>query len=1073
MHTGGHMAFKRFAYFVAWMLLTIPIAFAQSTVVSGNITDPGGNVWINATVTAQFAPTPNTPGPYSWVGGALVQQPAPVQSDNSGNFTITLPSNNAIVPSGSSWIFIISPNATQAAATANIALSGGTLNIIPIITASGGWPTGNVPGTFVNKVYNTTQVGTVPLNVGAIVYNTTLQELEFWNGSSWAAIGTGGGGSGSVLASPQFQIAFYPTAGSVTTVQGSAKATTDGNGNVRFLSTNGNPDAYESQTNPTSNNGIFNALQSGNTIVVAGQDYPITEYESYGGNCNAPEFFTGFFILRDCGFADNTAMISNRPLSSGRLDYNSWVNNFPPYIYNKNVRLNNADGYLQSVGGYVDAYIAGCCSPPSNGFSQNQVQWRIMNMQDLTGGISGEQAHVGTKYAPGDFHLLELDASFDGNTQTNSDEGGAIERTRAIVDNFPFFGTLTTNVAAGNNVFPITPDSNSIYSGTDKIMIDATKRIAVVQVSAIAGGNFPNPETLTIPNTTFTPDLKCLVTSTVSVDGKIKGGTTSTTFGIGSCINTASGQSFPVANNLALPLCIATIENVQSVKVTAATSSSVTALLNVGVEVGDPIYQGPQACIGASIDANHFGAYSNITRIAGCPASHSCDLISINSGFWTSGTNGAFNTFSLANGVTMTRDGAGHVSVPITFADTAGLFYGANINVTSASVSNFNGVHKVLTDDGVSPISTITWADSGSAGTATTSALSYFVAGNGVQANQLSLYPAVTIVQPQNPTTRDLDGTQVTQEHGWSGSIGDEMLSSPGDQASYTVHHTTSSDLIPISPSFAHAIDNQLQIIDPCPFCSYTEVQLQDNNGGCADFIGCGGTKLPSFTLFKIAQSSAPIVSGFFDLAFTPSGSDPFITRIFACGIYPCSSPFSKFSVLELPGISGTANFVEVYHPDLIAMDTTFGGGELYLSPTVDRVRAGNSTAFTEIQSGFNGAILDTINSSGHSTLTVFPTLTTLAQCDSAFVVCTHMTQTNTSFAFDAPIAVSGTGAGYITYGPGTFAALVTAGTCTSGIEGRISAINDSTTTTAGATIAGGGTGHVMAYCNGTNYIVL
>lgn len=43
---------------------------------------------------------------------------------------------------------------------------------------------------------------------------------------------------------------------------------------------------------------------------------------------------------------------------------------------------------------------------------------------------------------------------------------------------------------------------------------------------------------------------------------------------------------------------------------------------------------------------------------------------------------------------------------------------------------------------------------------------------------------------------------------------------------------------------------------------------------------------------------------------------------------------------------------------------------------------------------------------------------------------------------------------------------------CASGLEGGLAPLSDSTTATPGATITGGGTAHVLAYCNGTNWTV-
>jgi hypothetical protein len=53
--------------------------------------------------------------------------------------------------------------------------------------------------------------------------------------------------------------------------------------------------------------------------------------------------------------------------------------------------------------------------------------------------------------------------------------------------------------------------------------------------------------------------------------------------------------------------------------------------------------------------------------------------------------------------------------------------------------------------------------------------------------------------------------------------------------------------------------------------------------------------------------------------------------------------------------------------------------------------------------------------------------------------------------------------------GGGAFATLPT---CTSGIEGTLSHVTDSTTNTWGATITGGSTNHVLAYCDGSAWTV-
>lgn len=55
---------------------------------------------------------------------------------------------------------------------------------------------------------------------------------------------------------------------------------------------------------------------------------------------------------------------------------------------------------------------------------------------------------------------------------------------------------------------------------------------------------------------------------------------------------------------------------------------------------------------------------------------------------------------------------------------------------------------------------------------------------------------------------------------------------------------------------------------------------------------------------------------------------------------------------------------------------------------------------------------------------------------------------------------------------PSTYATLIASYPCASGIEGYNASVTDSNTNTWGATVAGSGSFHVKAYCNGTNWVV-
>lgn len=847
---------------------------------------------------------------------------------------------------------------------------------------------------------------------------------------------------------------------------GTTKAVTDAAGNLQLPSLNGMLDAYMSQTTPTSNNGIFNALQVQNTNVVAGPNYPITEFQSYTAGPRGPMFDTGFAGFPAPGTAAGTILYDMRPITGGWMDHNVLpASIFPPMHLFTVFQDDNPDGY-DGYNPWAYQYKRQCCGMQSNGFSQQASQWLTYTMQDQVGGINGAISIEDTKFGPGDVHALQLILNNNGNTNTESDEGGAGIREVVQVQNAAYQATVNTTAAPGTNLISATPvsGSSSIFPGEDKLLSDVSVSLGGCLASAFTTGGFPTPNTFTCPNLTFTPDLKCAITQNVNVNGHIKGGTTSATFTIGSCINTVSGQAFPLANNANFPACIVSRENIQSVKVTASSSSSVTAALYISVDNGGWLYQGPQACSSGDLLANSFNTYAHITRVLGCPSAHACDNVSIGGGQWTTPFNASFSLSNLPSGVTMVRDGAGHVSVNLGFQDTTGFFLNAKFTVTSTN-GTFAGLHQVLTDDGANP-TTITWADAGGAATATTNANDYFLAANGQVANSIVIFPATTIVQAENPTTKQVDGTIVVQEHGWPATAGHSLYSGAGDQLSNTLIHGTSQDIVP-SATNAAGIFWEGQVIDPGPGRSIFRVQLEDNNGitSPTDFIGDGGTKPPSLIVMDIA--GAPIVNDYFDFS-APHGA---FLRINDCGIFPCTSPFSAYTIMSLTSFGGTGSFLQQFHPNVDSLDTTFGGGEFLLSPSVNRIRAGGSTYFTDVEVGNAGFIASTVGSgSANGVLSVLPFEIVQAMLVSGSPVNTT-TMTTVATVFDHPvIAPSGQfGA------PTTYAVLNAAIPCSGTTVGTIAAITDPSTLTWGANVTGGGGGgtYAVVTCNGSNYTVV
>lgn len=175
------------------LLIISSLGHAQSTVVSGTVTDNLGQVWSNGSITAVFYGTPGYPPPFNWSGGSYNPYPPTVTLSPTGTFSISLPSNNAIAPGGSQWTFTVCPNATFTCASVNIPLTTSTLNISSNLTAAIGSTIIQpiVQPTPVNSAYGNSEVKTPPA-WGHLYFDSTLKALKVWNGIAWVQLATGG-----------------------------------------------------------------------------------------------------------------------------------------------------------------------------------------------------------------------------------------------------------------------------------------------------------------------------------------------------------------------------------------------------------------------------------------------------------------------------------------------------------------------------------------------------------------------------------------------------------------------------------------------------------------------------------------------------------------------------------------------------------------------------------------------------------------------------------------------------------------------------------------------------------------
>jgi hypothetical protein len=88
------------------------IARGQATTVSGTIVDLGGQAWAQGTYTFTFRVAPSNPAStYYWNGAplTLAQQTIAGHMDNTGSFSVSVPSNTSITPAQSTWDIQVCP----------------------------------------------------------------------------------------------------------------------------------------------------------------------------------------------------------------------------------------------------------------------------------------------------------------------------------------------------------------------------------------------------------------------------------------------------------------------------------------------------------------------------------------------------------------------------------------------------------------------------------------------------------------------------------------------------------------------------------------------------------------------------------------------------------------------------------------------------------------------------------------------------------------------------------------------------------------------------------------------------
>jgi len=169
------------------LVLLCIAAHAQMTTVSATITDSTSQVWFGGTYQIIWTPSPGYQGPYYKTGcGQDGSQFTPQQYtgtfDGSGHFSISIPDNNCITPSGTQWTFVLCAQTVAKCSQLKRTVTGATedftsdfsANVTPPVFATG----------LISYGYSTAEVQPIPLP-GGFFFNVTTGCQDVWNGMNW------------------------------------------------------------------------------------------------------------------------------------------------------------------------------------------------------------------------------------------------------------------------------------------------------------------------------------------------------------------------------------------------------------------------------------------------------------------------------------------------------------------------------------------------------------------------------------------------------------------------------------------------------------------------------------------------------------------------------------------------------------------------------------------------------------------------------------------------------------------------------------------------------------------------
>lgn len=211
--SGNGLNAKLVRFFPLLLLLIAPGLRAQTTLVSGAITDSGAQAWTNGTYSFTFLPSPSNPtGNYFQNGVAFNKNQVISGSlDGTGSLTsIAVPDNKTITPAGSQWTVQVCPAATQTNGCflVNLTITGASQSITSSVVPP---PVQvNMQAAPFYSAYQDSEI--FGARVGQSYFNLTTGNVRAcaFPACAWTNVG-GVGGSGTVSCTTSGGIGFGTT----------------------------------------------------------------------------------------------------------------------------------------------------------------------------------------------------------------------------------------------------------------------------------------------------------------------------------------------------------------------------------------------------------------------------------------------------------------------------------------------------------------------------------------------------------------------------------------------------------------------------------------------------------------------------------------------------------------------------------------------------------------------------------------------------------------------------------------------------------------------------------------------